>query len=89
VLVATGLVSENWEILIPTDSTALDRLPKIVTDDCIDYVGNPYGCAKFGADPSTGVSGQLCEICREAQKGTNFYLHAYSLYSHTLRKVDL
>ena len=82
-LVATGLVSENWEILIPTDSTALDRLPKIVTDDCIDYVG------KFGADPSTGVSGQLREICREAQKGTNFYLHAYSLYSHTLRKVDL
>jgi len=24
-----------------------------------DYVGGPCGCAKFGANPSTGASGQM------------------------------
>ena len=27
-----------------------------------DYVGDPYGCAKFGAYASTGASGQVGEI---------------------------
>jgi len=27
-----------------------------------DYVGGPYGCAKFGANPSMGASGQIGEI---------------------------
>jgi len=27
-----------------------------------DYVGGPYGCAKFGANPSMGASGQMGEI---------------------------
>jgi len=27
-----------------------------------DYVGGHYGCAKFGANPSMGVSGQMGEI---------------------------
>jgi len=26
-----------------------------------DYVGGSYGCAKFGANPSTGASGQMGE----------------------------
>jgi len=36
----------------PTESTPLDRSPK--TFVASDYVGDPYGCAKFGANPSTG-----------------------------------
>jgi len=28
----------------------------------VDYVGGPYGCAKFGANPSMGASGQMGEI---------------------------
>jgi len=27
-----------------------------------DYVGGHYGCAKFGANPSMGASGQMGEI---------------------------
>jgi len=27
-----------------------------------DYVGDPYGYAKFGANPSTGASGRMGEI---------------------------
>jgi len=27
-----------------------------------DYIGHPYGSAKFGANPSTGASGQMGEI---------------------------
>jgi len=27
-----------------------------------DYVGGPYGCAKFGANTSMGASGQMGEI---------------------------
>jgi len=27
-----------------------------------DYVGDPYGCAIFDANPSMGASGQMSEI---------------------------
>jgi len=43
----------------PTESTPLNRSPKIVTGD---YVGDPYGYAKLGAYPSTGASGHMGEI---------------------------
>jgi len=36
----------------PTESTHLDWSPKILFSS--DYVGNPYGFSKFGANPSTG-----------------------------------
>jgi len=39
------------DIQPPTESTPLNRFPKIVTGD---YVSDPYSCAKFGAHPSTG-----------------------------------
>ena len=44
----------------PTESQPLDLSPeKFGTGD---YVGGPYGCAKFGANPSMGASGQMGEI---------------------------
>ena len=39
------------------------------------YVGDPYGCAKFGANPSTGASGQMGEIQR------NFYLGYFYFFN--------
>jgi len=46
----------QWQRAIfdrPTESkeTSLDRSPIIIASD---YVGDPQGCAKFGANPSTG-----------------------------------
>jgi len=38
-------------MLTPTDSIHRNRSPKIVTGD---YVGDPYICATFGANPSAG-----------------------------------
>jgi len=35
----------------PAESTPLERSPKKFVAS--DYVGDPYGCAKFGANPST------------------------------------
>ena len=29
-----------------------------------DYVGDPYGCVKFGANPSTGASRQMSKITK-------------------------
>jgi len=43
-----------------TESTPLDRSPKKFGTG--DYVGGPYGCAKFGANTSMGASGQMGEI---------------------------
>ena len=51
VLTATGFVNGRWQFSTPTESTPLDLSPKIGTGD---YVGGPYGCDKFGANPSTG-----------------------------------
>ena len=54
-----GLKPPKLKILA-TSLTPLDRAPtKFGTDD---YVGGPYGCAKFGANPSMKASGQMGEI---------------------------
>jgi len=51
-LTATGFVNGKGQFRPPTESTPLDRSPKKFVAS--DYVGDPYGCAKFGANPSTG-----------------------------------
>jgi len=51
-LTATGFVNGRWQFSTPTESTPLDRSPKKLVAS--DYVGDIYGCAKFGANPSTG-----------------------------------
>jgi len=53
VLTATGLVNVEWQ-----NSTSPPQNPHPVTDHqrfvTGDYVGDHYGYAKFGANPSTG-----------------------------------
>ena len=54
VLTNTGFVNEKWQNSTPhTESTPLNLSLKYATDD---YVGDPYGYAEFGANPSTGSS---------------------------------
>ena len=54
VLTNTGFVNEKWQNSTPhTESTPLNLSLKYATDD---YVGDPYGYAKLGANPSTGSS---------------------------------
>jgi len=56
-LMVTGLVSGKW--------ANIDHLqnrhpsPKIVT---VHYVVDPYICAEFGANPSTGAFAQMGEL---------------------------
>ena len=61
VLTATGFVNGRWQFSTPPPQNPhpLTDHQKIVASD---YVGDPYGCAKFGANPSTGASGQMGEI---------------------------
>ena len=49
-------------------------MKKFVTGD---YVGNPYGCAKLGANPSMGGSEQMSEMWR------NFYLFIYTFLGNS------
>jgi len=60
VLTATGFVNGRWQF------STLHRIntPVPITEkfDTGDYVGGPYGCAKFGANPSMGASGQMGKI---------------------------
>ena len=52
VLTATGLVNGEGQILTPRRSdTPQPIAKKFVTGD---HVWDPYGCAKFGTNPSTG-----------------------------------
>jgi len=52
VLTATGLVNGKWQFSTPHRiDTPQPITKKFVTGD---YVGDPYGCAKLGAYPSTG-----------------------------------
>jgi len=52
VLTATGFVNGRWQFSTPHRiSTPWPITKKFGTGD---YVGGPYGCAKFGADPSMG-----------------------------------
>ena len=51
-LTATGLVNGKWQFSTPHRiDTPQPITKKFVTGD---YVGDPYGCAKLGAYPSTG-----------------------------------
>ena len=51
VLTATGFVNGRWKFSTPhTIQTPWPITKKFVASD---YVGDPYGCAKFGANPST------------------------------------
>ena len=52
VLTATGFVNGRWQFLTPHRiNTPWPITKKFGTGD---YVGGPYGCAKFGANPSMG-----------------------------------
>jgi len=71
VLTATGVVKGKWQNSTPsTDPCPLTGHKKLVT---CDYVGDPIG-AKFGANPSTGDTGEMGEI------QASFYLFIYLLY---------
>ena len=60
VLTATGFFNGRWQFSTPHRiHTPWPITKKFVASD---YVGDPYGCAKFGANPSTGSSGQMGEI---------------------------
>ena len=60
VLTATGFVNGTGQFSTPHRI----HTPWPITQKFVgsDYVGDPYGCAKFGANPSTGASGQMGEI---------------------------
>jgi len=52
VLTATGFVNGRWQFSTPHRiNTPWPITKKFGTGD---YVGSPYGCAKFGANPSMG-----------------------------------
>jgi len=52
VLTATGFVNGRWQFSIPHRiHTPWPITKKFVASN---YVGDPYSCAKFGANPSTG-----------------------------------
>jgi len=74
VLTATGFVIVNGRGQCLTPQKPRGPHPKKTVAS--DYVGDPYGCVKFGANPSTGGSGQMGEI------GQKFYLFIY-LFSYT------
>jgi len=51
VLTATGFVIGRGQYLTPQNPHPLTDHQKFVASD---YVGDPYGCGMFGANPSTG-----------------------------------
>jgi len=60
VITATGFVNGKGQFSTPYRiDTPQPITKKLVTGD---YVGDPYGCAKIGAYPSTGVFGHMGEI---------------------------
>jgi len=52
VLTATGFVNWRWQYSTPHRINTLWLITKKFGTG--DYVGGPYGCAKFGANPSMG-----------------------------------
>jgi len=52
VLTATGFVNGREQFLTPPHRI---HTPRLITKKFVasDYVGGPYGCGKFGANPST------------------------------------
>ena len=67
-LTATGFVYGRGQILTPTESTSLDRSPTnwlpVITS------ATPYGCAKFGVNPSMGFLGEWVHHTGKTQIGT-------------------
>jgi len=63
------LVNGEGQILTPTESKALNRSTKNLAHvtDYVRETTTPY--AKFGANPSTGTSGQIGEIYRGGKDG--------------------
>jgi len=61
VLTATGFGSGRWQFSTPQNPHPLTDHQKNFASD---YVGDPYGCAKFGANQSTGgeASGHHIDI---------------------------
>ena len=60
VLMATAFVNGRWQFSTPHRiNTPWPITKKFGTGD---YVGGPYGYAKFGANPLMGASGQIGEI---------------------------
>jgi len=47
-----------------------------------DYVGSPYGCAKFGANPSWGILGKWVRY------NEHFYLFIYTLFRELTYRSD-
>jgi len=54
VLTATGFVNGKWQFSTPPPHRIDTAQPITKTFVTGDYVGDPYGCAKLGAHPSTG-----------------------------------
>jgi len=59
VLTATGFVNEKGQSSTAHRIDTPQPIKKFITGD---YVGDPYGCAKSGAYPSTAVSEYIGEI---------------------------
>jgi len=56
VLTATGFVNGRWPFSTPHRINTPRPITKQIGTG--DYVGGPYGCAKFGANPSMGLLGK-------------------------------
>jgi len=80
VLTATGFVNGRWQFSTPRRI----HTPWWITKKFVasDYVGDPYGCAKFGTNPTTGgfwANGwNITKI---------FYLFIYTFFSWTHLQV--
>jgi len=77
VLTATGFINGRWQFSTPHRiHTQRPITKKFVASD---YVGDPYGCAKFGANPSTGG------IWANGWNITKFFLFIPFFYELTYR----
>ena len=77
VLTATGFVNGRWQFSTPHRiNTPWPITKKFGTGDC---VGGPYGCAKFGANPSMGG------FWANGWNITNFYLFIPFFHQLTYR----
>jgi len=71
VLTATGFVNEKWQFSTPYRIDTPQLIAKKVVT--VEYVGNPYSCAKFGAHiRMRRASGRMGEI------QPNFHLFIYA-----------
>ena len=79
VLAATCFVNGKGQFSTHSESTSLNRSPKIVTGD---YVGDTYNCAKLSAHPSTGLLGTWVKY------NQNYFIYALFGNSPTGQTVD-